>query len=178
MKDRKYVPSPCDMTEAAFVEKFGGVYEHSPWIATMVWRRGLTPQHNTPAGLSAAMVDALATAESDKILALIRAHPDLAGKAAVAGVLTKESSTEQRGAGIDQCDAEEFLLFQKLNKEYQEKFDFPFIIAVRGKDRHTILNAFKQRLQNDVEQEYCQALTEINKIARFRLDALAGVAAF
>jgi len=170
---KKFMPLPRNMTKEMFVGKFGGVYEHSPWIAEAVWRRGLLPQHDTPAGMSAAMADVLAAAPRKESLALILAHPDLAGRAAVAGALTKESASEQHGAGIDQCSREEFERFQRFNKEYREKFGFPFIIAVKGKDRHAILQAFEQRLQNEEEQEYRQALAEINKIAYFRLIALA-----
>ena len=163
---------PSTMNRADFVAKFGGVYEHSPWIAEAVFDAGLTPAEDSAAGLSAAMMEVLEKAGDDQKLALIRAHPDLAGKAALAGELTDESASEQAGAGLDQCTAEEFAAFQELNAAYGEKFGFPFIIAVKGKTRHDILDAFRARLKNNAEQELETALAQINKIARFRLDSL------
>ncbi|MGI9480957.1 MAG: 2-oxo-4-hydroxy-4-carboxy-5-ureidoimidazoline decarboxylase [Hyphomicrobiales bacterium] len=163
---------PSTMNRADFVARFGGVYEHSPWIAEAVFDAGLTPAEDSAAGLSAAMMGVLKRAGDDKKLALIRAHPDLAGKAALAGELTDESASEQAGAALDQCTPKEFAAFRELNAAYGEKFGFPFIIAVKGKTRHDILDAFRGRLKNDAELELETALAQINKIARFRLDAL------
>lgn len=171
----KFPTAPAEMSEADFVELFGGVYEHSAWVAEQTWQQGLDDSHNTPAGLSAAMQKVIATADRERLMTLINAHPDLAGKAAVRGELTPESTSEQAGAGISECNAEEFAHFQKYNDAYQKKFGFPFIMAVKGSDRHKILAAFTERLENDAETEYQRALTEINRIARFRLDAIAGV---
>ena len=168
-----YKNLPSEMSENEFVEVFGGVYEHSPWIARYAWRNGLTEDHNTPAGLSETLIEIVAKADHDKILELINAHPDLAGKAAIDGELTEDSTSEQSGAGIDQCTAEEFQKFQSYNNDYKEKFNFPFIMAVKGSNRHQILEAFEIRIKNNEEAEFTQAVTEINKIARFRLDALA-----
>ncbi|MGK0270747.1 MAG: 2-oxo-4-hydroxy-4-carboxy-5-ureidoimidazoline decarboxylase [Cocleimonas sp.] len=171
--EKKYANPPSRMTENDFVETFGGVYEHSPWIARYAWHQGLNENHNTPKGLSEIMMAVVASAEQHKILALINAHPDLAGKAALNGELTEESTSEQSGAGIDQCTPEEFEKFQYYNNVYQEKFRFPFIMAVKGSNRHQILDAFVIRVENDEETEFQQAVAEINKIALFRLDALA-----
>ena len=171
--ENKYSTPPTSMSEDEFVEYFGGVYEHSPWIPRNAWQQGLTEKHNTPSGLSEIMQDVVANAEQDKVLALINAHPDLAGKAAVDGTLTEESTSEQSGAGIDQCNAEEFEKFQYYNNAYKEKFGFPFIMAVKGSNRHQILDAFVERVENDEETEFQQAVTEINKIALFRLETLA-----
>jgi len=168
-----YKNSPSEMTEKDFVEVFGGVYEHSPWIARYAWHQGLSKEHNTSSALSEIMMEVVENAEHKKILALINAHPDLAGKAAIDGKLTEESTSEQSGAGIDQCTAAEFEMFQRFNNDYKEKFNFPFIMAVKGSNRHQIFEAFEVRIKNDEETEFKQAVAEINKIARFRLDALA-----
>lgn len=170
---QKYNKLPTAMTEDAFVDYFAGVYEHSPWIPKTAWQQGLKERHNTPAGLSEIMMGVVANAEHQSILKLINAHPDLAGKAAIDDELTEASSSEQSGAGIDQCTAAEFELFQALNNAYKEKFKFPFIMAVKGSNRHQILEAFKIRMKNDETTEFQQAVTEINKIAKFRLEALA-----
>lgn len=171
--EKKYSKSPTKMTQNEFVEYFGGVYEHSPWIPRYAWHQGLNEHHNTPAGLSEIMMEVVANADHIKILALINAHPDLAGKAAIDGELTEESTSEQSGAGIDQCNTEEFEKFQYYNNAYKEKFGFPFIMAVKGSNRHQILEAFEVRIENDEETELKQAVAEINKIAQFRLEALA-----
>ena len=122
------------------------------------------------AQLFAACVD---DAPRDRRLALIRAHPDLAGRAAVAGELTEESSEEQSSAGIDQCTPAEFARFQDLNERYKQKFEFPFVMAVRNSNRQAILSAFEERLQNSEEAEFARAIAEIHKIARLRLEAMA-----
>lgn len=157
----------------AFVEKFGGVYEHSAWIAEAVHRRGLSPGEDTPDGLASAMAAVLAHADHAAKLALIRAHPDLAGRAAIAGDLTDSSRSEQAGAGLDRCTPEEYRQFQELNDSYKEKFGFPFIIAVAGKTRQDILEAFKARIDNDPETEFRTALEQIDRIARVRLGKMA-----
>ena len=105
---------------------------------------------------------------------LIRAHPDLAGRAQVAGELTVESTAEQSSAGLDQCSADEYQQFQSLNAAYREKFDFPFIMAVRNSTRAEILEAFASRIENDYDLEFETALMEIHKIAGLRLAALEG----
>ncbi len=171
--EQKYSTPPSQMTENEFVEFFGGVYEHSPWIPKHAWHKGLNDDHNTPAGLSAIMMEVVANADHSSLLTLINAHPDLAGKAALNGELTEESTSEQSGAGIDQCTPEEYEKFQHYNNAYKEKFGFPFIKAVKGSNRHQILDAFVSRIENDEETEFQQAVTEINKIALFRLEALA-----
>ena len=122
--------------------------------------------------LHARMSDILLSADHARQLALINAHPDLAGKAAVQGQLTEASTNEQAGAGIHQCTAEEFQRFTELNDAYKAKFAFPFIMAVKGSNRHQILAAFETRIHHPVETEFTCALAEINKIALFRLQTL------
>ncbi len=165
-------PLPTQMERDEFVARFGGVYEHSPWIAEAVFDGGLSDAENTPEGLGAAMQKVLAEADEPAHLALIRAHPDLAGKAAMAGELTAESTSEQSGAGLDQCTQQEFAEFQRLNDAYKAKFGFPFIIAVKGLNRFDILDAFRARLHNSQSAERETALAQINRIARLRLDSL------
>lgn len=155
-----------------FVAQYGGVYEHSPWVAEDTFREGIdTTESDNLATIFAACVD---SASQERKLALIRAHPDLAGRAAIAGKLTNESTEEQSSAGIDQCTPEEFARFQDLNDRYKQKFDFPFVMAVRNSNRQAILSAFESRLQNDRETEFDRAIGEIHKIARLRLAAMAG----
>ena len=104
---------------------------------------------------------------------MIRAHPDLAGKAALAGELTDDSTREQAGAGLDQCSPEEMARFERLNEAYKAKFGFPFVMAVKGSDRYAILDAFEVRLENTPAEERRTAVEQINRIARFRLEARA-----
>ena len=168
-----FTTPPASLDEETFINTFGGIYEHSAWIAKQAWNRGLGPSHDTPEGLATVLTDIVDTATSQQKLDLILAHPDLAGKAAQAGELTTESSTEQSGAGIGLCNAEEYEQFQKFNQAYRAKFKFPFIMAVKGANRHQILKSFEQRLPNSYEVEFKQALQQIHKIARFRLEDIA-----
>jgi len=165
--------APAALTRAAFVERFGGVYEHSPWVAERTWDAGVNEHHSVIATLGSAMAEVLAKALDEEKLQLIRAHPDLAGKAARQGELTNESSDEQSSAGLDQCTSEELAHFQTMNDAYKAKFDIPFIMAVRGANRHQILQGFEQRLPNEPVVEFARALEEINRIAMLRLESLA-----
>ncbi len=115
------------------------------------------------------MGEVLASADAERQLEVIRAHPDLAGKAAVAGELTDDSTREQAGAGLDQCTPEELARFERLNEAYKARFGFPFVMAVKGSDRHAILEAFETRLKNDLAEERRTAIEQINRIAAFRL---------
>ncbi len=152
-----------------FISLYGGIYEHSPWVAECVApEAGGIRDADEIADLMAECVD---NASPERQLALIRAHPDLAGKAQVAGELTAESTAEQASAGLDRCSKVEYERFHALNAAYKEKFGFPFVMAVRGSTRDEILEAFSARLQNDYDLEFETALTEIHKIARLRLAA-------
>jgi len=154
-----------------FVLRYGGIYEHSPWVATRV-QAVLADTVVDVELLASLMADCVDNASVEAQLELIRAHPDLAGKAQVAGELTADSSEEQSRAGLDQCTAQEFEKFQSLNAAYKEKFGFPFIMAVRESTRGEILTAFAARTENDYDLEFETALQEIHKIARLRLAAL------
>lgn len=169
MNHHRLDPPPSSLDEERFVAVYGDAYEHSPWIARETWQRGLTPKQDTAEGLSDALASTLAAAPAERQIELIRAHPDLAGKAAVSGTLTADSTREQAGAGIDQCTPAEFERFQRLNRFYWERFDFPFVMAVRGFDRHQILKAFEARLANSADAERRMALEQTNRIARLRL---------
>jgi OHCU decarboxylase len=162
-------PRPSRMGRDAFVARFGGVFEHSPWIAEAAWDAGLGVSADSADGLHAALVGALDSADDAAKLALLNAHPDLAGRLAVAGQLTAESRGEQASAGLDRCTAEEFARFQALNEAYRARFDFPFIMAVKGRDRAEILAVFARRLENDRGTEFAAALAEVEKIALLRL---------
>ncbi len=164
--------TPASLSESEFLAMFGGIYEHSPWVAQRVWQSGLGNEANSLDGLAQTFAKTFLDATHDEQLQVILAHPDLAGKAAVRGELTEESSNEQAGAGIDQCSAEELAQFEQYNNRYKAQFNFPFIMAVKGSNRYEILKSFEVRLNNDSQAEFKTALQEINKIARFRLEAI------
>lgn len=164
--------TPSSLSRDAFVSAFADIYEHSPWVAEKAYDLGLDASVDQIDGLHQRMSDILLSASHDAQLALINAHPDLAGKAAVRGELTEASTSEQAGAGIHECTAEEFSRFTELNDAYKAKFGFPFIMAVKGSNRHQILAAFEERIHNSPEAEFSRALAEINKIALFRLQQM------
>ena len=157
------------MPADAFVAALGGVFEHSPWVAAAAARQ--RPFDSIDA-LHRAMTHQVETAAEARQLALIGAHPELAGKAAVRGELTAESTREQSGAGLDQCTQQEFETLQRLNRTYRERFGFPFILAVRGYDRHGIIANFEARVRNSRADELRASLEQICRIARFRLEDL------
>ncbi len=154
------------MTREQFVARFGGVYEHSPQLAEAVWNAVGPRALDDAQKLKERFRSAVDSAGRDAQLALIRAHPDLGKRLA----MSKESTAEQRGAGLDACSPEEFEELQHLNHAYNDTFGFPFIIAVRGLDRSAILAAFRQRLSNSAEAEFATALAQIHRIASFRID--------
>ncbi|RQH07949.1 2-oxo-4-hydroxy-4-carboxy-5-ureidoimidazoline decarboxylase [Paraburkholderia dinghuensis] len=149
-----------------FVAALAGVFEHSPWVAEAAADQ--RPFASIEA-LHRAMSLAVQTAGETKQLALINAHPELAGKAAVRGELTVESTREQSGAGLNHCTQEQFDRLQALNRAYREKFGFPFILAVRGYDREGIIENFESRVNNSRADEIRTSLNEIYRIVRFRL---------
>lgn len=158
------------MKEKEFIARYGGIYEHSPWVAERA--AALLGDSADIDVIARVMADCVDNASMSWQLALIRAHPDLAGKAAIAGELTADSETEQASAGLDSCSPEEYARFKALNEEYRRKFGFPFVMAVRNKSRGEILEAFESRLENDYDEEFENALLEIHRIARMRLIAL------
>ena len=153
-----------------FVQRFGGIYEHSPWVAEEA--AAIVADVTDLGVIAGVMADCVDNASAARQLKLIRAHPDLAGKAAIAGELTEDSSTEQASAGLDRCSPDEYERFQVLNRAYRDRFGFPFVMAVRDRSRADILAAFASRLENGHDQEFETALAEIHKIARLRLEAM------
>lgn len=149
-----------------FVRVVGPVFEHSPWIAETTWPKrpfaSLEELHRT-------LCQTVANAGEEKQLGLIRAHPDLVGRVALAGTLTPESRREQASAGLGALTPEEIAAFQKANAAYREKFGFPFLICARLNKKEAILHGFPVRLQNSREREIKTALAEIFKIAELRL---------
>ena len=158
-------------TRAEFVAAFGDTFENSPWVAEKAFEK--RPFASIDA-LHRAMCEAVAAADRDAQLTLIRAHPDLAGKAALGGELTAASSREQAGAGLDRLTEAEYRRFHALNDAYRARFGFPFVLAVKGHTKTSILDAFETRLTHSPDAERGAALAEIFRIARFRLDALEG----
>jgi 2-oxo-4-hydroxy-4-carboxy-5-ureidoimidazoline decarboxylase len=150
----------------AFVERLGGIVEHSAWIADEAWAS--RPFASVDA-LYAALVKTLMAAPIETQLVVICAHPELAGKAAIRGEMTADSKFEQGGAGLTQCSPQEFARLSALNRAYKAKFGFPFIIAVKGLDRAAIIERFAGRLEHDRATEFSEALTQIARIARLRL---------
>src|SRR5262250_1332451 len=153
--------------EGGFMAALGDVYEHAPWVAQAASRRR---PFATLAALHAAMMDAVRAAPPEQRLALIKGHPDLAGKAARAGSMTVDSKAEQASAGLDRLAEAEFAQFHRLNDAYREKFGMPFVICVRRHSKDSILQQFERRLQNTMSAETETALGEIFRIAALRLD--------
>ena len=166
------------MNARDFVRRYGGIYESSPWVAELAAPH--IDESATVDEIARIMADCVDNASRDRQLELIRAHPDLAGRAdwrwaermLAAGELTPESTEEQASAGLDQCTPQQFERFTELNEQYTVKFAFPFVMAVRGSSRDEILAAFERRLGHDYDQEFETALDEIHKIARLRLEAM------
>jgi len=159
------------LTPSAFVERFGFLFEHSPWIVAAAAERR---PFGDVAAMEAAMAAVIEEAGEDAQIALLRAHPELAGKAMIDRTLTAASAAEQASAGLDRLMPDEFETFHALNDAYRAKFDFPFIICVRLTDKAGILAALKARAANDRPTEIAAARREIAKIVHLRLqDALA-----
>ena len=158
--------SATDLSEAGFVARYGFLFEHSPWIVERAAAR------RPFADLHAGLMQVVRDASDEERLALIRAHPELAGKAAIDRTLTAESTAEQASVGLDRLTETEFALFHERNAAYRERFGFPFLICVRLTDKAGILSAMERRLENDRETELAAAIDEIGKIVRLRLHDL------
>ena len=166
---------PSAMDAAAFVAAYGGVYEHSPWVAERAHALELGPAHDTAVGLASALARAFRSASEQERLGVLLAHPDLAGKLAAAKRLTPESTAEQAGAGLDALTDAERARFTELNDAYKARFGFPFIIAVRGLSKDDILEAFETRVANGRDVEFATACAQVERIASLRLhDMLEG----
>ena len=163
---------PSRLSKALFLERFGGVFEHSAWVAEQAHAAGLGATEDMAAGLHAAMTKALMTASDTAKLALIMAHPDLGGHLAQARKLTADSSAEQASAGLDRLTPAELARFTALNEAYRAKFGFQFVMAIKGRSKAEIIAAFERRFVNSREQEFAEALVQIGEIARLRLEDL------
>lgn len=164
------IDRPSQMDRDTFVAKFGGVFEHSPWIAERAHDLELGPAHDSAVGVHSALCRMFRSASAEERLGVLCAHPDLAGKLAAAKALTAESTAEQASAGLDHLTDEERATFTRLNTAYTERFGFPFIIAVRDHDKAGIMAAFETRLQNDRDTEFTTACKQVERIARLRLE--------
>ncbi len=161
------------MNRTEFIDRFGGVFEHSPFIAERAYDDDLVRGENlTVDRVHAALVAVFRVASEEERLGVLRAHPDLAGKLAVAGKLTEDSRKEQAGAGLDRLTPEEHARFTELNTEYMRKYGFPFIIAVKGLTKDDILAAFEKRIRNSRAQEFATACGQVERIALLRLEGM------
>jgi OHCU decarboxylase len=154
---------------AEFVERFGPLFEHSPWVAEEAWS---DRPFSDADELFDALRSAMYTAPRERQIALIRAHPDLAGRAAIEGTLTESSAGEQASAGLDRLTRDEYEAFTRTNAAYRERFGFPFVVCVREHTKESILRVAAERLEHTHDEEVRVALEEIAKIARLRLQEL------
>jgi len=154
-----------ELDRNAFLSAIGHVYEDSPWVAERAW---LKRPFASLDSLCETMNAEVTNASQQEQLSLLRAHPDLGTRARIG----EASTREQAGAGLDRLDAEEYARLMRLNAEYQEKFGFPFLYAVKGSDKHRILSALAARLASNVEEEFAEALKQVFRIARFRLEEI------
>ena len=160
------------LSDADYCRHLDGLYEHSPWV---VARSAAHRPFTSLAALKYRLARVVREAGADEQLALIRAHPELASRAAVAGDLTDDSKREQGRAGLLHCSPEEFEQLRSLNAQYRDKFGFPFIIAVSGLNRSDIISAMAKRILNSRDEELAEALLQVDRIAQIRLAALAGI---
>ena len=160
---------PSDMSREDFAAAFGGIFEHSPWIADRACAFESGPTHDTARGVHNLLCRAFRSASDDERLGVLNAHPDLAGKLASAGRLTAESTAEQAGAGLDMLTDDERAMFQKLNADYVARHGFPFIIAVKDNTKASILDAFHRRIENHRATEFAEACRQVERIAELRL---------
>ncbi|MCP5082389.1 MAG: allantoinase PuuE [Alphaproteobacteria bacterium] len=163
---------PSGLDRSSFVAKFGGIFEHSAWIAERAFDGELGPAHNTATGLHSALARVFRSASEEERHGVLAAHPDLAGKLAAAKRLTAESTSEQASAGLDALTDEERARFTELNTTYTERFGFPFILAVKGRSKNEILNNFQSRVGNAHEDEFTEACRQVERIAQLRLHDL------
>ena len=167
-------PCPSTMDKDGFVSEYGGIFEHSPWIAEAAFALESGPTHDTATGVHALLTRVFRSASEDQRLGVLQAHPDLAGKLAAAKQLTTDSTAEQASAGLDALTDTEKDSFTHLNTTYTEKFGFPFIIAVRDHTKASILQAFQRRIDHDRATEFEEACRQVERIAELRLQEKFG----
>ncbi len=163
---------PSKLAKDDFLALFGSVYEHSEWVAERAYEGELAPANDNAQGLAFALKVQFRAAEYEERLAVLNAHPDLAGKLAQAKRLTKQSTSEQASAGLDALSDEEREKFTSLNEQYKAKFGFPFIIAVKDYNKQAILENFETRLKNSAEQEFTTACKQVERIAQIRIEGI------
>jgi len=163
------IPAPSKANKNQFIRDFGGVFEYSEWIAEKTWAKKLSKTHNSIENLHTLMVSIFRQASMDQKLAVLNAHPDLGAKLIKQKELTKESAQEQASAGLNNLNLEDINTFLNLNKRYIEKHRFPFIIAAKGRTKHSILEAFKERIDNPTELEFVEACSQVELIAYLRI---------
>ncbi|RRH76825.1 allantoinase PuuE [Falsigemmobacter faecalis] len=163
---------PSQMPREAFVAKFGGIFEHSPWIAERAFEMEMGPAHDSATGVHSLLARAFRSASPEERLGVLRAHPDLAGKLALAKRLTAESTAEQASAALDALTDDERATFEQLNAAYVARHGFPFILAVRDHSKTSILGAFRARTANDSTTEFAEACKQVERIAELRLKDL------
>ncbi|WP_114283762.1 allantoinase PuuE [Candidatus Halocynthiibacter alkanivorans] len=163
---------PSEMRRERFVELYGSIFEHSPWIAERAFELELGPAHDSACGLHHALTRMFRSASDAERLGVLKAHPDLAGKLAQADRLTEESTSEQAGAGLDALTDAERAQFTRLNNDYTARHGFPFIIAVRDNSKASIEEAFARRIDNSRDEEMREACKQVERIAQLRLQDL------
>lgn len=169
------IPASLMQSERTFVDQFGSIYEHSPWVARVVFEDAAKEEIATFGALAIAMMEVVAKAGEPAKLGLLRSHPELASRAALAGNLSEASKEEQSAAGLDCCSSFELAEIQQLNAHYRGKFSFPFIIAVTGLTPIDIIAAMTKRIDNSSDAELKEALLQVDRIAQIRLAALARI---
>jgi len=150
------------LSKAEFISIFGNIFEKTEWIAERCYE---SKPYNNLDELVSKMMKIFENIEKERHLEILNSHPDLA----VEKKLTEDSKNEQKNASLNQCTDEEFVEFKKLNEKYKKKFGFPFIVAVKGKNKEEILNSFRQRITNNINLEFEEAKKQVKKIASFRL---------
>ena len=153
------------LSKNEFISTFGNIFEKTEWIAEKCYE---SKPYNNLDELVLKMMEIFENTEKDKHLEILNAHPDLA----IEKKLTDDSKNEQKNASLNQCTNEEFLEFKNLNEKYKKKFGFPFIVAVKGKNKKEILNSFRQRITNNINSEFEEAKKQVKKIASFRLSEI------
>ena len=161
----KFTKNPNSLSENEFISIFGSVFEKSEWIASDTFKK--KPFKNSK-DLMDKMINTYSNTSNEKILKIFNLHPKLA----IEKRLTNFSSKEQSDAKLNTCTKDELIEFEKLNFDYEKKFNFPFIIAVKGKNKEDILNNFRERINNDYQKEFTEAKTQVKKIALFRLNEI------
>ena len=156
------------LSRSEFVEIFANIFEKTKWIAEKLYNQKPFDDFKD---LCSKMLEIFETAGKETQLKILGAHPDLAGKVTI-NLLTSNSRSEQSNAGLDQCSEEEFNEFKNLNKSYRQKYGFPFIIAVKGKNKIEILSEFRKRILNSVDEEFNEAIIQVGKIANLRLNEI------